>query len=139
MSAIDATQGNAILNAILRQSATASTTGINVRLGTNLPTASVDMTELSGTGYVTGGSACTFAAASGEASSNTSTLTWTNGGSSWTINGIELWDQAGSPVRWLFGAWTGAPITVANGNSFSVAAGGIQVSITLCSLMVTFC
>ena len=57
-----------MLNAILRQSATASTTGINVRLGTNNPTATVNMTELSGTGYTTGGSACTFSAASGEAS-----------------------------------------------------------------------
>ena len=130
MAAIDSTQGNAILNAILRQSATASTTGINVRLGTNAPTASVDMTELSGSGYTTGGSAATFSAASGEASSNTTTLSWTNGGSTWTINGIELWDQAGSPVRWLFGLWTGAPITVANGNSFSVTSGGIQVTIS---------
>ena len=130
LAAIDSTQGNAILNAILRQSATASTTGINVRLGTNAPTASVDMTELSGSGYTTGGSAATFSAASGEASSNTTTLSWTNGGSTWTINGIELWDQAGSPVRWLFGLWTGAPITVANGNSFSVTSGGIQVTIS---------
>lgn len=129
MAALDATQANAVLNAILRQSSTASTTGIKCRLGTNAPTASVDMTELSGTGYTTGGTVMTFAVASGQASSNTSTASWTNGsGSTWTINGIELWDQAGSPVRWLFGSWTGAPISVANGNSFSVAAAGVSVT-----------
>ena len=129
MAALDATQANAILNCILRQSSTASTTGVKTRLGTNNPTASVDMTELSGTGYTTGGTVTTFAAASGQSSSNTSTMSWTNGsGSTWTINGIEIWDEAGSPVRWLFGSWTGAPISVANGNSFSVAAGGIAVT-----------
>ena len=118
-----------MLNAILRQTATSSTTGIKTRLGVNNPTATVNMTELTGTGYTAGGTVMTFAAASSQASSNTSTASWTNGsGSTWTINGIELWDQAGSPVRWLFGSWTGAPISVANGNSFSVAAGGVQVT-----------
>ena len=129
MAALDATQANAILNAILRQTATSSTTGVKTRLGTNNPTATVDMSELTGTGYTAQGTVTTFAVASGQSSSNTSTMSWTNGsGSTWTINGIEIWDELGSPVRWLFGSWTGAPISVANGNSFSVAAGGIVVT-----------
>jgi hypothetical protein len=90
------------------------------------------MTEITGgTGYTTGGQACTFASAAGtsEATSNTTNLTWTNSsGGNWTINGIEVWDQ-GTPLRWLQGTWIGAPITVANGNTFAVASGGIAVSI----------
>jgi hypothetical protein len=90
------------------------------------------MTELGGgTGYTTGGTVTTFAVASAEASSNTSTMSWTNGsGGGWTIVGIELWDEAGSPVRWLFGTWIGQPISVANGNSFAVATGGISITIS---------
>lgn len=87
------------------------------------------MTQITGTGYSPQN--VTFSAASAEATSNSTTLSWTNGsGSSWTINGIELWDRAGTPLRWMFGTWTGAPITVANGNTFQVAAGGIAVSIS---------
>ena len=101
-----------------------------MRLGSTSPSGSADMTELpNGNGYVTGGTACTFGAAavvSGIPTSyNTSVATWTNTSGGWTINGIELWDQAGSPVRWMWGTWIGAPISVANGNSFAVPASGI--------------
>ena len=132
MAAIDQTQGNRVLNAILTQTTGVnSTTGIKCRLGTNTPTASVAMTELTGTGYTAGGTVMTFSSASGLASSNTSTASWTNGsGSPWSIVGIELWDQAGSPLRWLFGTWTGQPISIANGNSFAVSTGGVAVSIS---------
>ncbi len=122
------------MNAILTQMATASTTGINLRLGSSSPTAAADMTELpNGNGYVTGGSACTFtnaALVSGVPTSyNSTVLTWTNSSGGWTINGVELWDQAGTPLRWMWGSWVGAPITVASGNSFQVPANGIIVTL----------
>lgn len=129
---MDQTQGNRVLNAILTQTTGVnSTTGMKVRLGSNSPTNISNMTELTGgTGYTTGGQACTFNAASSESTSNSTTLSWTNGsGGNWTINGIEIWDQAGTPLRWLQGTWIGAPITVANGNAFAVASGGIAVTI----------
>lgn len=133
MGALDATQGSRLLNAILTlTTGVNSTTGIKVRLGTNSPTATTTMTEITGTGYTAGGLACTFASATGttEATSNTSTLTWTNGsGGNWLIVGIEVWDTGG-PLRWLQGTWIGATITVANGNTFQVASGGIAVTIT---------
>lgn len=132
MGAIDQTQGNKILNAILTPPATTgSTTGLKCRLGSTNPTNTVTMTEITGTGYTAGGNAVTFATATGSlgTTSNAGTLTWTNGsGSSWTINGIEIWDTGG-PLRWLYGTWIGAPITVANGNTFSVAIGGVVVTI----------
>jgi hypothetical protein len=39
-----------------------------------------------------------------------------------------VWNSADS-VRYLFGSWTGQPIAVANGNTFSVAAAGVAVSL----------
>jgi hypothetical protein len=88
------------------------------------------MTQLTGTGYTAGGQACTFGTPSSASISNTSTLSWTNGsGSSWSIEGIEPWDTAGTPKRHGFGSWTGQPITVANGNTFAVAAAAITASL----------
>ena len=126
----DQTQAGAILNAVLRQSSTASTTGVKLRLGTSAPTATATMTELSSTGYTTGGTVMTFNAASAAATSNSSTASWTNGsGGNWSLVGLEIWDQAGTPIRWLFGSWTGQPITVANTNVFAIAAAGVAASL----------
>ena len=129
MAMFDQAQASAILNAVLRQSSTASTTGVKLRLGTSAPTATADMTELSSSGYTTGGTVMTFNSASAAATSNSSTASWTNGGSTWSLVGLEIWDEAGSPVRWLFGTWTGQPISVINGTSFAVAAAGVSVSL----------
>ena len=133
MAAVDTVQANALLNAILRQTATASTTSMSVKLGSNSPSGGTDMTELpNGNGYTTGGQACSFTAAaavSGVATSyNSTVLTWTNSSGGWTINGIEIWDAAS--VRWMYGTWVGAPISVASGNSFTVPASGIQATLT---------
>lgn len=131
MGAIDQTQGNRVLNAILTQTAgVVSTSPLKCRLGSTNPTNIANMTEITGTGYTAGGNTVAFATATGSAgtTSNSGTLTWTNSsGSSWTINGIEIWDAG--PLRWLYGTWIGAPITVANGNTFSVAIGGVVVTI----------
>jgi len=129
MAMFDQGQAGAILNAVLRQSTTASTTGIKLRLGTSAPTATANMTELSSSGYTSGGTVMTFNAASAAATSNSSSASWTNGGSTWSLVGLELWDEAGSPVRWLFGSWTGQPISIANGNVFQVAAAGVAASL----------
>jgi hypothetical protein len=45
--------------------------------------------------------------------------------------GLEIWDTAGTPLRHLFGTWTGQPVNVNNGNTFQVAATGITVSLVL--------
>ena len=131
IACFDQSQAGAILNAVLRQSSTASTTGIKLRLGTSAPTATANMTELSSSGYSSGGTVMTFSAASAAATSNSSSASWTNGGTTWSLVGLELWDEAGSPVRWMFGSWTGQPISIANGNVFSVAAAGVAISLVL--------
>jgi hypothetical protein len=35
-------------------------------------------------------------------------------------------DGAGSPIRTMFGNWNGAPVVVANGNTFQVALDAIS-------------
>lgn len=132
MGAVVQAQANQMINfSLVNTPATAAATGIKMRLGSTIGTGTAAMTELTGTGYTAGGTACAFGAASGGSASNTGTPSWTNGsGSSWGIAGIELWDQAGTPLRWWYGAWTGQPITVANGNTFAVAAAAVVASLS---------
>jgi len=129
MACIDQTDANNIINAQLRNVAYTTVTATKIKLGTNAPTATVDMTELSSSGYTTGGSTITWNAASGGATSNAGSVSWTNGGSTWSLVGLEIWDTAGTPLRHLYGTWTGQPVSVANGNTFTVAAAGISYSL----------
>jgi hypothetical protein len=56
-------------------------------------------------------------------------LSWTNSsGGAWSIQSFDLTDSAGT--RAWFGNFTGAPISVANGNTFQVAVGGISISLS---------
>jgi hypothetical protein len=131
MSALVTLQSNFMINlSLVNTPATAAATGIKMRLGTTTGSGGTAMTELSGSGYTAGGTACAFGAASGGSASNTGTPSWTNGGSTWSIVGIELWDQAGTPLRWWYGSWTGQPISVANGNTFAVAAAAVTCSLS---------
>lgn len=128
----DATDAGNILAAVLGISGATYTavTGTHLRLGTNVPSAGSNMTELSGTGYTTGGQSVSWNAPSGQSTSNSGALSWTNSsGSSWSIVGLEIWDVAGTPKRHLFGTWTGEPITVANGNSFAVASSAVSAAL----------
>lgn len=132
MAALDQGTANNVLDALLGTAAfTATTTPLTTRYGTSAPSATTNMTQLSGTGYTTGGYTTTWNAASGgpQNATNITVLSSTNGsGGTWSIVGIELWDSAGTPKRKFFGSWTGQPITVANGNTFAVAAAAISVS-----------
>lgn len=129
MAMFDQTTAGNILNAILHNNSFTTAATVNTLLGTSAPTATSNMTQLTGTGYTTGGTVMTFNAASAAATSNSSTATWTNGsGGTWSIVGVEVWDHA-IATRYLFGSWTGQPISVANGNAFAVAAAGVAVSL----------
>jgi hypothetical protein len=132
VSAIDQTQAAKLVNASLAISSALATTGIKQKLGTTVPTGSADMTELTGSGYTTGGTAVTWNSATpGNAATNSSAPSWTNGsGSAWNIEALELWDEAGTPLRWWYGTWTGYPVTVNNGNTFAEAAAAVSAEIT---------
>lgn len=133
MAAIVQAQANKILDATLGTAAlTAFSGAAKVRLTTTAPTATAAGTELTGTGYTTGGSTITFsAAASGSTSNSGSAIQWTNSsGGAWSIVGLEIWDSAGTPVRWWYGTFTGQPISVPNGAIFQISAGAITVSLS---------
>jgi hypothetical protein len=131
MGALDQNAAVALLKAILTQTSVASTTGINVRYGSSAPTGTTAMTELpNGGGYNTGGFNCSFTtpttSGGGATSSNTTVLSATNSSSgAWSLVGLELWDRAGTPVRWMYGTWTGQPVAIAIGNTFQVASGAV--------------
>lgn len=133
MTALVQTQAAALLKASLGvASLTAFSGSAKIRLTTTTPTATAAGTELSATGYTAGGQTIAFNTTTTNSTTGpTSALTWTNsGGSSWTgIVGLEIWDSAGTPVRWWFGTWAGQPIVIAAGNSFQVSVGAITVQI----------
>ena len=127
---LDSNQAVSVLNAILNQTPVVSSGGITVRLGSNAPTAATRMVELpNGGGYTTGGQVCAFGSASNATVTNSSTVLWTNSSSlPWLIVGVELWDRAIQPVRWIQADWNGAPVHVAYGNSFAAIPGSLEIS-----------
>ena len=121
MTMFDQTDAGRVLNAELDAVNYTAATTVKTRLGTSAPTATSNMAELTGTGYTAGGTVMTWNAASAAATSNASTATWTNGsGGGWSIVGLETWGNEGTPLRHLWGTWTGQPISIANTNSFAV-------------------
>ncbi len=129
---LDSNQAVQVLNAIVNQVPVVSSGGIFVRLGSNAPTPATRMVELpNGGGYVTGGQLCAFNSASSGSVTNSSTVLWTNSSSlPWLIVGVELWDRAIQPVRWLQADWNGNPVYVANGNSFAAIPGSLEIALT---------
>ena len=98
-----------------------SAVGSNTVNGTELPTAS---------GYTAGGSTLgtTFCAApTAGVSSNSNAVSWTATGTWATVVGIEIWDHAGTALRWLQGSITS--ITgVVNGDTVQFAIGSLTVN-----------
>jgi len=130
MAMFDQTDATNVLKAILNNVAYTTVSSTTIRLGTNTPTATSAMTELGGgTGYTTGGASISWNTVSAAATSNSGSVSWTNSGSTWTLVGLEIWDTAGTPLRHLFGLWTGQPISVSTGNTFQVAPAGITVGL----------
>jgi hypothetical protein len=126
-------QANKVLDLTLGTSTPTMFTGAaKMRLTTTAPTASAAGTELTGTGYTTGGVTIVFAAASaGSAAGPTTQIQLTNGsGGTWSIVGVEIWDSAGTPLRWHWGTWTGQPISVPNGAIFQVSVSAITKTLT---------
>lgn len=133
MAAIVQAQANKILDATLGTTPLAAFSGAaKIRLTTTAPTATAAGTELAGSGYTAGGQAITFAAAAaGSTSNNGAALQWTNNsGGAWSIVGLEVWDSAGTPIRWWYGTFTGQPISVPAGAIFQISAGAVTVALS---------
>jgi hypothetical protein len=143
MAAID----QALVSKLLNQTTPTGTSGapgsfgtalagsaMKLRLNSTLSTASAAGTELTGTGYTTGGQAVPAASSASSAGSAvtipaTTAMSWTNGsGSAWSIASIDLTDSAGA--RTWYAPFNGQPIAIANGNTFQIAVGGFSISLT---------
>ena len=136
----------AVINATAPTGATAGAAGtqalgcstsaaMKVRLNSTSSTATAAGTELTGTGYTAGGQAFTESQTAITSPTNsitlpkTTVLSWTNSsGSAWSIQSLDITDSAA--VRTWWGDFTGAPVSVANGNTFQVAVNGISITLT---------
>lgn len=138
-TAIDQARSSAMLNANLPVGAAGipgtalaalNASAMKLKLTSAASTGAASGTELTGTGYVAGGTAFSNACAASAAGSNvtmpaTAAMSWTNSsGGAWSIVSLEITDNAA--LRVWYGNWNGQPIAVANGNSFSVAVAAIS-------------
>jgi len=107
---------------------------MKVRLNSTSSNATTIGTQITGTGYTAGGTAVPAASAASSAGSAvtlpaTSALSWTNtSGGAWSIVSFDL--TTSDAVRTWFGDFTGQPISVANGNTFQIAVGGISIDMS---------
>lgn len=97
-------------------------------------------TELTGaSGYTTLGAAMgtgaaatftTFSPTSPAAVTNINAVSWSATGTWSTVLGIEVWDTAGTPLRYLQGTTTSSITGVVNGDTVQFAAGSISANPT---------
>lgn len=138
MGAIDNIRATMVLQNMLGITTTAFTGAVApmwLRLMTVNGTTTGNGTELGGSGYTAGGQSGNFGAATTGAGGPTcagmtaaAALSWT-AGANWVITGFELWDNAGTKLRWWFGTFTGGNVTVNTGQVLQVATNAISVSL----------
>lgn len=135
----DRTRADAIMQAVLTSSVaftiTPGTGGgsaftvsppFSLRLMTVAGSNTSNGTQLSATGYTAGGNtmgATAFGAPSSGVQANSNIVTWTAGATWSAVVAIEVWDTAGTPLRWLQGGITS--VTLANGNTLTFSAGSV--------------
>lgn len=143
----DQTRVNAIIQALFTSSTTftitpgtsggsafSMTPPLHLRLMTAGGTNTSNGTEATSgncPGYTAGGSSLGssgFAAASGGQQTNNNSVSWSATGSWTTVTTIEIWDTAGTPLRWLQGALTSSITGVANGDTVQFAVGSITIN-----------
>jgi hypothetical protein len=129
----DRNRVTSLLNSIMAGSAWPTVpAGWRLRLMTANGSGTANGTELTGaTGYTALGAAMaawtTISGTTANITGPVAAVSWTNsGGSAWTaITGVEVWDTAGTPLRWFFGALTGGAVTINAGNTLQFAINSI--------------
>jgi hypothetical protein len=139
MAAIDNIRATMVLQNMLGNGFTAWTGAVQpmwVRLMTANGTMTGNGTELGGAGYTNGGLSGSFGNATTGSAGPTcagmtaaAALSWT-AGAVWAITGFELWDNAGTKLRWWFGTFTGGTVNVGNGQILQIAQNAISVSLS---------
>jgi hypothetical protein len=128
----DQTRVASIMNAMLNGgSAPTFPTGLKLKLLTAVGSNSSNGTEATSgncPGYTAGGVTITFGAQSSGISSSSDTPTWTATGSWTTITSCEVWDVAGTPLRWLQGTLTASVTGVASGDTVQFASAAVTAN-----------
>jgi hypothetical protein len=118
-----------IMNAILNSgSAPAYPTGLKLKLLTAIGSNTSNGTEATAgncPGYTAGGVTITFGAQSVGVSSSSDTPTWTATGAWSTLTSAEVWDIAGTPLRWLQGLLSANITGVSNGDTVMFASAAV--------------
>jgi hypothetical protein len=132
MTMLDQNRTASIMNAIL-QGGTAPVypTTLRLRLMTANGSNTANGTEATAgacPGYTAGGVAITFGASSGGSSSNTNAPSWTATGTWAAITGFEIWDTAGTPLRWFEGALTSSITGVVSTDTITFAIAAIVLN-----------
>jgi transcription elongation factor len=124
---LDATRQAAIMDAILHGgSAPTYPTGLKMRLMTTAGSRTVNGTEATSSncpGYTAGGVTITFAANALGSSASSNTPSWTATGLWTPVVAAEIWDIAGTPLRWFMGTLATTLTGVTNGTTVSFASG----------------
>lgn len=117
---------NALVNAVLRNTAFTSPSTVYVGLFTSDPTDAGSGTEVSGNGYARQSS--TFAAPSNGASSTSATIEFPQATGSWgTVAYFGIFDASTSGNLLIHGALTTSK-TIDNGDVFRIASGNLTVT-----------
>lgn len=124
MSLTNVTEGHT-LNWLTGNVTTAPTLPLMVRLMTVNGSDTAAGTEVVGGGY-TPQSAAFGLAPSGGPTSNTGLLRFDNMPAS-TLTGFEIWDSAGTPVRWHWASFS-APVSVLAGEPVEFAIGALVIT-----------
>lgn len=124
MSSLTDPAENYSLNWLTGNTTTSPTGALKVALVTANGSDSAAGTEVTGGSYAR--QTVTFSAAAAGATSNSGTLTW-SAMPACTVVGVEIYDSAGSPIRWWWGP-LGATKTVNSVDTFTIAAGQLQLT-----------
>ncbi len=125
MASLTDTAENRALDWLCGNSPTAPSGQLKVALVTANGSDSAAGTEVTGGSYARQN--VSFTAASGGATSNSSDLVWT-GMPAATVVGVEIYDSAGTPVRWWHGALS-ASKTLQAGDELRIASGELDLTL----------
>ncbi|MCW2917655.1 MAG: hypothetical protein JWN52_5723 [Actinomycetia bacterium] len=125
MANLTTTFDNKILDHINLVASYTPTTPLKLALVTVAGSAGSAGTEVTGGSYAR--QTITFASAASGSAANSNTITYA-AMPACTVVGVEIWDNAGTPVRLWFGTITSR--TFLAGDSFSFAASSVTVSLT---------
>jgi hypothetical protein len=120
------TAENRALDWLMGTATTAPTTPLKAALVTANGSDTAAGTEVTGGSYARKN--LTVAAAVNGATSNSADLVWA-GMPAATVVGVEVWDNAGTPVRLWYGALA-ASRTVASGDELRIPAGSLTFSLS---------